>query len=289
MISSMRRSDLHIARSFACLASGLVIGCSLALSSVADAGPREKQKAVDLSRDAIKKYRARDYEAAGQLFLDAFELSGRPAQLRNAAKAYEEGSFLSRALDLWVRYKDLSGVNRDERAEAEAHIALIQEKQRNESIARSAVEAARSAELARRDAESARKAAEEAKATRVETGAPASEGTPAGGWVLAGAGGVMAITGVALWFVAKDQLSDLDARLATTNEQGLIVGTTPAAKDKDVSRINGQRIAAEVLIPVGAAAAVGGALWLIVGSSSPVEASVTVTPDGASGSVSLSF
>jgi hypothetical protein len=44
-----------------------------------------------------------------------------------------------------------------------------------------------------------------------------------------------------------------------------IIGTTPSALEEDVDRINGQRVASGVLLPVGLSAALGGALWLIFG------------------------
>lgn len=271
-------------RSWTRRSEALLVAVTVALApSVAAAQSKvDKKKAVQLSRRAIDQYRLGAYEEAGNLFLRAYELSKRPAQLRNAAKAFEEGKALERALELWVRYRDLGNISRDERAEAEAHVALIEEKQRNEDISRSAREAARAAELARRDAESARRAAEEARATTLVTKEPEAEGSPVGGWILVAAGGVMMAASGALWFVAEDQLSDLDTRLATRNTAGKIIGTTHEDKEADVNRINGQRVAAGVLLPVGAVAAAGGLLWLLLSGDGGPTPGVAVTPDGVS-------
>ena len=232
-----------------------------------EAKKKDTKRAVELSRDAIAKYKAKQYEEAGDLFLKSYELSARPAQLRNAAKAYEEGGSYEKALSLWDRYMRLENATRDERQEAETHIALIRAKQRNEEIAKSAHEAARAAELARQDAESARRAAEAARTTQiVETEVVPAKSTPIGGWVLVGAGAIMVVASVALWFIAQDQLSTLDDQIGMVDGSGLIIGTTPSALESDVDQINGQRIASGVLLPVGLSAALGGTLWLIFGS-----------------------
>jgi tetratricopeptide (TPR) repeat protein len=247
--------------------SSLALICLIAFAPPAFAGKKgDTKKAVDLSREAISKYRARKYEEAGDLFLRSYELSARPAQLRNAAKAFEEGGVYQRALSLWERYGKLDGLSRDEQSEAEAHVALIREKQKNEQIAKSAHEAARAAELARQDADAARRAAEEARATNVvETTVTEEPTPPIGGWVLVGAGAVMVVASIALWFIAQDQLSTVDSQLAMLDADMKIIGTTPSALEEDVDRINGQRVASGVLLPVGLSAALGGALWLIFG------------------------
>ncbi len=259
MRSSTRRSERAIA-----------LLCALLFAAPVHAAPKtDTKEAVELSRRAIAKYRAKRYEEAGELFLRSYQLSSRPAQLRNAAKAYEEGDVLDRALSLWETYRALGEISRDEKSEAEAHVALIRERKRSEEMARTARQAARSAELARRDADAARRAAEAARApTVIETTPPPSPATPPiGGWVLVGAGAIMVVTSVALWFVAQDQLSAVDDRLAMTDAENRIIGTTPAALASDLDRINGQRIASGVLLPIGLSAALGGTLWLIFGSN----------------------
>ena len=244
--------------------AALAILCALNFSVSAEAAKKDTKKAVELSREAIAKYRAKRYQEAGDLFLRSYELSDRPAQLRNAAKAYEEGGIHERALELWDRYMRLETATREEKQEAETHIALIRSKQRNEEITRSAQEAARAAELARRDADAARRAAEAARATnQVEAEITAEPTPPIGGWMLVGAGAILVIASIALWFIAQDQLSTLDAQLATTDANELIIGTTPGDVMRDVDRINSQRIASGVLLPVGLSAALGGSLWLI--------------------------
>jgi hypothetical protein len=247
MRSSIKRSSALL------LVALLIPGAAIA--------KKDNAKAVELSRDAIAKYRAKDYDAAGELFLRSYELSGRPAQLRNAAKAYEEGDRLERALELWKRYRGLEGLTQDERAEADVHVALINEKTKNAAI---------TTELAQKEAEAAKRAQEAAKQPEVvETPVvlavePPPPSSPSiGGWVLVGAGAIMAIAGVALWFVAQDQLASLDDRLMTLNADGLITGTTPDRTASDVDRINGERIASGVLLPVGLSAALGGTLWLV--------------------------
>ena len=254
MRSSIRRSSALVA-----------IACVIFSATPVEAAKKDTKKAVELSREAIAKYREHQYREAGELFMRSYELSARPAQLRNAAKAYEEGDVLDRALELWRRYREVESLSKEERAEADVHIALINEKVRNREISTKAHEAAQAAELARQEASAARRAAEDAKKTTVVEAEvpPPDDGTPLGGWLLVGAGAIMVVASIALWFVAQDQLSSLDDRLMMRNADGLITGTTPEQTASDVDRINGQRIASGVLLPVGLSAALGGTLWLV--------------------------
>src|SRR5262252_9553898 len=62
---------------------------------------------------------------AAEAFLEAYELSLEPTQLRNAAKAYESGGATELARDAWKRLLALDDVEASDRAEAEEHLAAL--------------------------------------------------------------------------------------------------------------------------------------------------------------------
>ena len=71
--------------------------------------------------------------------------------------------------------------------------------------------------------------------------------------------------GEAMVYPVTFEKGTLDMQIAMTDANGLITGTTPGAVESDVGRINGQRIASGVLLPVGLTASLGGVLWLLFG------------------------
>lgn len=253
--------------------SGLFFALAFLLAPVQTiAAPKksDNQRAADISMKAVRLYRAGQNAEAAKLFLEAYQISKRPAQLRNAAKAYEESDRLDQSLELWTRYKEHEGVNKDERAEAEAHIQLIAEKKKNAEIARAATAAQAAAEQARRAAEAAQiQAAEASKQASLvqETRIDSEEKSHAGAFALIGGGGAAAIAGGVFWFVAASRLTKLDQKIDETNGQGLIIGISPAQVDDEVSGINTTRVVSGVLLTAGATALVSGVVWLILDES----------------------
>lgn len=74
---------------------------------------------------ALTLYRAERYVEAARHFLRAYDLSGNPTQLHNAAKALEKGEFLSQAQVQWERYAVLEDIPANKRAQAEVRIEAI--------------------------------------------------------------------------------------------------------------------------------------------------------------------
>lgn len=237
----------------------------------------ENQRAAELAMKAVRLYRAGQNADAAKLFLEAYAISKRPAQLRNAAKAYEEIGMLDQSHELWTRYRDHKDVSKDEIAEADAHLKLIAEKKKNIEIAKSAEAAQNAAQQALLAAEAAQKQAEEAskqatraqETTRIELPppTPADQGPGAGSYILMGGGTAAAIAGGVLLFVSSSNLSKLDQKIAETNGQGLIVGISPSEIDSEVSGINTTRVVSGVLLTAGATALVSGVVWLLLDDS----------------------
>jgi hypothetical protein len=253
-------------------AIGLLLLLTLASSSAV--AETKKQKAARLARDATKQYQDQAYLKAGALFLEAYDLSGVTSQLRNAAKAFEQGSDLPKALELWSKYRDLRGVSRDERLEAVAHIDLIKERQRNDAAQKAAEAAARAAERAQKDAEEARKSAALAATRKAPEPPPPAlvvEETPEetssasfAPWIVLGAGGVLGIVSAVLWFVTDSSHADLEKRLSMTDQFGLIVGTSFDDAESDLASINRNRAISGVLLGTAITAVATGGIWAIV-------------------------
>lgn len=255
-------------KKFSALLFALLLLFSPASALAAD--KTENQRAAEIAMKAVRLYRNGQNQEAAKLFMEAYAISKRPAQMRNAAKAYEEGGMLDQSAELWQRYRDHVGVNKDERSEADAHLKLIQEKKKNAEMAKAAQAAQQAAEAASRSAEQARAQAEAAskQATLVqETRVQEESGPSVPPLVLIGTGAGAAIAGGVLWFVAGSQVNKLDDRIGTTNEQGLITGISRAEIDDEVSGINTTRVVSGVLLSAGAAALVSGVLWLILDES----------------------
>ena len=255
--------------------------------SVAHAQDFDPELAAEVAKEAVTQYRAGNHEEAAKLFVEAYDLSGRATQLRNAAKAYEAAGKLVDALDCWTRYESHEGVGRDEVAEAEAHIELIKERRRNigaqkavEAATRAAEQAGREADQARQEAARAREAATVAQTRTAE--AESAGRSPVVGIAGLSVGGAALIASGVVWFLQQARLADVDDRLGELDDAGKISGITPAQLQSELNSINGQRIASGVLLGVGAAAAVGGVIWFLLPDEQAPGVSVGVSAGGAS-------
>jgi hypothetical protein len=275
------------------LARIAIIVLLFAPQAIAEGRPSSAdRRASEAATRAVKLYRQGKHKEAAELFLDAYNISKRRAQLRNAAKAYEEGGFLDESLDLWMRYKDHEGSTTDEKAEADAHVQLIGEKKKNAEAVKAAEAAKEAAQAARIEAEQAKARAEEAnkaavrppEAARASTPIPPpskEEPAPVAGYLFIGGGAALLIGGGALWLLAQGRLSRLDDKLAMKNAAGQITGISPDDADSEVSVINTMRIGAGALAGAGILAIGVGVAWLL--SSGPDERSavrIHPTPGG---------
>lgn len=268
----------------------VVVACALA--STANAEERDTQLAAEIAAEAVALYRAGNYEKAGSLFVEAYDLSGRATQLRNAAKAYEAGGLLDQAIGLWKRYRDHEGVEVDEQSEATAHINLIEERKRSRAALEQVEQAQAETEKAKAEAVKAKR---EAAAARAQIGrespAPARRGGSSDylGYIGIGSGGAIVAAGAVLWFVQSSRLASLDERLAQRDPSGKIIDITPGEVQSEVNAINNQRLASGVLLGVGVAVAAAGVGWLMfapdddapVATVESVGATLAITPEGA--------
>jgi tetratricopeptide (TPR) repeat protein len=220
--------------------------------------PALAQSAAEvLVERAVAAYKQGDYPKAGAFFLEAYELSGAPAQLRNSAKAYQKADDLERARDLWRRFSELESIEPSERAEAEAQLSLIEERRR---AAAAEQEAARAREEAQR--------AQVRTATVTVTQPPPQETPrfelPIGPVITLAAAVVVGLTGAGLYYHSDTQLDDLDDRLEITDSGGLIVGIDRLAAEDELDDINRERTIAYALAGVAGAAAIAGVVWWLL-------------------------
>lgn len=254
------------------------------VAAPASAAPSKKKQAAALTRRAIKLYKRGDYERAAALFLEAFELSKRAAQLRNAAKSYQEGGLLDEARPLWERYLERSDLSVDERNEAKANLSVIHEREKTAEYRETAEDLRATAERAREEATAARIAAEAAAAAPPRaptiTATRDEPAAPIGGYVLFGAGAGVLAAGAVLWFVASGDLADVDERLAQRDANGRIIGIGPAELESELDAINSKRVISGLLVTAGVVSAAGGIAWLLLASEDRPALSVAPTPGG---------
>ncbi|MBI2373633.1 MAG: hypothetical protein HYV07_06505 [Deltaproteobacteria bacterium] len=247
-----------------------------AAEDTAEGEPGGAREAKDLNAEeeaakAIAEFQAGRYEQAAERFLAAFRLSGRPSPLRNAAKALQKAELLDRSLEQWKLYMYLPGVTADERAEAEANIALIKERQHARAMQEAAATAladaaaarAEAAQLAWASSEEARAASNlAAQAPSAVVEVPPAESPSVWAYTLVGAGGLTTTIGAALVIASTVQLGQVDDRLGEVDSLGKISGIGPEELEVEVGSINDQRAVARVLLLAGSAVLTGGLVWL---------------------------
>ncbi len=245
----------------------------LLIALLAPSAARAQTDAAEvLVERAVAAYRQGDLAKAGAFFLEAYELSLVPAQLRNAAKAYQDADDLDHAESLWARFAALEAIGPSERAEAEAQVGLIRE--RRKLIAAQA---------------EARRAREEAATVRTATVTPTSASVkfqaprrtlPVGPIITLAAAVAVGVAGAAVYAHADQRLRHLDDQLEIVDDGGLIVGIDrPSAQDQ-LDQINQERGIAVALGAIAGAAAIAGGVWWLLdpGSTAPLAA---VTRGGA--------
>lgn len=261
-----------------------VLTLGLPTSGWAQAGP--DAAAVGLVQQATEAYRGGRYQAAAELFISAFELSSAPIQLRNAAKAYAKAEAWTQAAQTWRRYRDLPELSAGERAEAEAELRALDERQAALRSEQAALQASAEAEAARAQAEAA-----EAEAARARAELKDEQARPLLGYILVGAGALSVAASAVLFFHADSRLGHLDEGLGRTDAQGRITGVSVATAEDELAGINRERTVSGVLLGVGLSAALGGTLvWVLSGDGEPpVQVGVAPRPGGGLAQVAFEF
>src|SRR5688572_7826266 len=192
---------------------------------------RAQAAAEVLVERAVAAYKNGDYSKAGAFFLEAYEISGAPAQLRNAAKAYQKADDLERAEDLWQQLSAIESISPAERSEAEAQLGLIEER-------RKAITAEEEAARAREDALRARTATAAVQAVPAED---RSFRLPIGPVVTLAAAIAVGLSGAAVYVHSDMQLDELDERLEMKDSDALITGIDRFDAMDELDGINRER------------------------------------------------
>jgi len=85
-----------------------------------------KAQADALSDDAVQKFYNKEYEAAIDLFLQAYELDEQPNYLFNIGRVYEESGDLAKAVEFYERFVSSPGVDLDARQNATERLKVLQ-------------------------------------------------------------------------------------------------------------------------------------------------------------------
>ncbi|MEQ9501635.1 MAG: hypothetical protein RIT81_32490 [Deltaproteobacteria bacterium] len=265
----------------------------LALLAVAQPEGAKKYDPIAAMERAVEAYQAGRFREAGDQFVDIFENTKVAAQLRNAAKAYQDGELFDAAILTWRRYRALDGLKASEVAEAEARIRYIEER-RAAAEARAEAEEAKAradaAERAKKEAKARADAAEreknEAEAARLAAEqraklappppppieivtTPPPPARPYGAYVTTGVGAVALVVAGALYLHADSRLGTLDDQLSTRNASGRIVGIDRQDAQAELDGINTERNISAAAAGVGAVALAVGVVWWVLADEAP--------------------
>ncbi len=162
------------------LLRGAVAGlCALSvvttLPAVAQAAPTpaEMRKAEALATEGKVFFRSKLYKEAALQFMEAYALSRRPSLVYNAARAYEEGGYDTKAIALFRHYESLPEVDAAGKAAAKQRLAKLEARVRAKAAAEAAKKAA--ADRATKAAEAKRAAAAKAEAAKQAAARRAAE------------------------------------------------------------------------------------------------------------------
>jgi len=262
--------------------------CALAgISGITSTGlakpPSAKSEAESVAETAARRFKEGDYELAAQLFLKAWALTKKPAQLFNAARAYEQAGKAGEAISLFEKYiavetdaggREEAKLRAERLRESAAHereLRAARDKAAREQAARAKAERERLSEIPRDRNMSPQLSRERERVARVEhpaASAPMQRPGRArvGPWVLAGSGAVVAIVGAVLLGTATSADASLRADTDTRDAGGHVTGVTQADAFARADRNGSRRTAGVVVGALGLGALVGGLGWLLLPS-----------------------
>ena len=140
-------------------------------------------RAGALATEAKLLFQQKVYDQAAERFMEAYTLVRRPALLFNAARAYEEGGLLAKAVALFKAYVNLADAPADGKADATSRVqrmqAVLEERRAAEDAKAASAREADRAEAAR-DAKSAQEAAAARDAAATKQASPGEPSKPAG-------------------------------------------------------------------------------------------------------------
>jgi tetratricopeptide (TPR) repeat protein len=230
--------------------------------SLAQADDRDLQaEAREAATEALARYLEGAYSHAAALFTRAYELSGHPTQLRNAARALERAGALKEALSAWRKLAELPIAGEAKQQEAQRHTEAIE------------------AQLAAPPAEPPAAGPPVGGPLAVSppiigptaAGPPPEDSTETWRAWLVGSGGAVAATGAALylsgWVTYWHYQKSVDSRSAVTRE--------------DARAADARSAAGLTMVGVGAAVALAGLLW--------PESPASISPDAVGSGAGLSL
>ncbi len=226
-----------------------------------------------LSDEAAAKFKEGKFLEAAELFERAFALSpDRLVRLRNAGRAYEEAGRLDYARLLFARYLQQAPEGPEKKEVADRVAALDQklaEQKRAEAERQAAAQASEAAKSA-------------PVATAVQAEPKESNTYP---WVLLGSGVALLAAGGGWLGYTQGKSADVESAYIA-GQYDYKGGTTKLLDDR--STVHSNQAMAWTTIGIGAAAALGGGLWLFW-PSSPARVAVLPYPTGPGATLSLRF
>ena len=242
-----------------------VLVCSSFVASLANAqaGVTEKVSEVErLSNEAMDKYNAGDFQNAIVLYLRAYKAEPSAAILYNVAVVYDRKlDEKSLALDYYRRFVGAPDADAALVEKALARIRVLKEA--------ATIERAPATERARTEPAAAAVPAVGAPVVTAKN-EPSTPSSTISQYILMSVGGAAFVTGAVFGVLVLNAKSQFDSSVALADKKSL----SSSGKTKALT--------ADILMGIGGAAAVGGALWMLLSPEpSSTTASLGVGPSGA--------
>jgi tetratricopeptide (TPR) repeat protein len=236
-----------------------------ALAQRSDTAGSNTEKVEALSAQGTSAFRAGDYAAANRHFRAAYALHPDPTLLYNIARCHQALGEVDKAIATYRLFLRNRGIDETLRGKAQSRLDALVEVQK------------------RAQQERAEQPDPSAKASAAEPAAPPTAPTAARpprtsspwGWVVLGSGIALAAGGATLMAMGYSDHSEVDD--APTNGAG-IKQLTQREADELASSGKTKKMAGTALLAVGGAALAGGAVMLLLGSSTESESNATEQP-----------
>ena len=231
-------------------------------------------QAEELAQQATRRFKEGDFEVASALFMKAYALDKRPDRVFNAARALEQAGKAAQAIGLFTLYIEITD-SVSGKAEAKVRLERLQ-----------------------REAAAGPKPEPKPEPKPVPEPVPEPEREPVPGpkpsvalpaaapktdympWIVTGAGGAVAIAGLAIWFAGQSESDAVSTDLAKKDAAGSVTGISQRKAAAAIDSADTTMAAGTVLGAVGLTVAAAGTVWALWPGQSATTVHVVPMGDG---------
>ena len=259
-------------------------------------------QAEELAQQATRRFKEGDFEVASALFMKAYALDKRPDRVFNAARALEQAGKAAQAIGLFTLYIEITD-SVSGKAEAKVRLERLQREAAAGPKPESKPEPKPEPEPAPKpkpEPEPAPKPKPEPEpgpepqqvpgpgpkpepvatpkpSVILPANAPKTDYVP---WIVTGAGGALAVAGLAVWLGGQSQADAVSTDLAKKDAAGSVTGISQRKAAAAIDSADTTMTAGTVLGGVGLTVAAAGALWALWPGQSATTVHVVPMGDG---------